>query len=148
MFYAVVMNQIDICTILLDIGGAHVDDVSSAVLEPPSSLPVSPASARQSPILAPSYFPRNMRFRQTPLLLASRFGFAELVKLLVTKGGKPEDADDDGETALHIAARNNQAKCLQILCASVASKDCLNQKEKIYGWTPSIVAGLSLFNAT
>ena len=58
----------------------------------------------------------------TPLYLAVQCGYFNIVKLLLEKGATNIDsADCEGDTALHIAARNNNASIFNLLVAHGAN---------------------------
>ena len=75
------------------------------------------------------------RSKQTPLHLATRYGTAELVQLLLKNGAEVNAKTADGRTPLHDAVRKNQtisAKLLIDAGADLSAKVELHWK----GWTP------------
>ncbi|KAL5967819.1 Ankyrin repeat and KH domain-containing protein mask [Taenia solium] len=50
-----------------------------------------------------------------PLIEAAKYGFVELVRLLLSYGARAIQADADNNTALHWAAARNHRKCAEIL---------------------------------
>ncbi|MDE2436438.1 MAG: ankyrin repeat domain-containing protein [Sphingomonadales bacterium] len=58
---------------------------------------------------------------QTPLVIASNYGFAEGVDLLVTYGAKVDDSNNAGETPLITAVHNRNVALVRILLKAGAS---------------------------
>ena len=75
------------------------------------------------------------------LALATKKNFVVIVQLLVEAGVDLDYQDNQGETALHVAARMGHVDCAKVLL-----KGSCNQKadteipEKTFGWTPLFVA--------
>ena len=75
------------------------------------------------------------------LALATKANFVVIVRLLVQAGFDVNYQDDQGESALHVAARFNHTEC-----ASALLSECVYQKadtelaENAFGWTPLFVA--------
>ncbi|PWY83628.1 ankyrin repeat protein, partial [Aspergillus heteromorphus CBS 117.55] len=69
----------------------------------------------------------------TALHLASQEGHTETVRLLLTRGVRPDARKNDGATPLHIAASFGQ-KLVAILLLE-ANKDYIDLKDED-GWTP------------
>ena len=63
----------------------------------------------------------------------------ELLNLLIDKGAKVDLADEEGETALHIAVRNHFTEGVKALITRGHAN--VNLPEKINAWTPLIIAG-------
>jgi glycerophosphodiester phosphodiesterase len=77
------------------------------------------------------------------LLLATKADFVEIVRVLVRAGVDINRADDQGETALHVAARFGHDECARILLAGSATHECNTElPEKTYGWTPLLIAAV------
>ena len=75
------------------------------------------------------------------LELATKSNFHKIVKLLVDAGVDVNYQDEQGETALHIAARNGFVACAQALLeASGGQKVNIELAEKTFGWTPLFIA--------
>lgn len=75
------------------------------------------------------------------LALATKSNFFNIVKLLVEADVDINYQDDQGETALHIAARFGFEDCLNALLeGSETQKPDLEIREKTYGWTPLFIA--------
>lgn len=51
----------------------------------------------------------------TPLHVAAHFGHVDIVKLLISKGANVNTKDNDGKTALDIAAREGNAETVEVL---------------------------------
>lgn len=75
------------------------------------------------------------------LALATKSNFYNIVKLLVEAGVDINYQDEQGETALHIAARFGYEDCTKALLeGSKDQKPNLEIAEKTYGWTPLFIA--------
>jgi glycerophosphodiester phosphodiesterase len=75
------------------------------------------------------------------LALATKANFVDIVQLLVDAGVDINYQDEQGETALHVAARFGHDECARILIAgSDAQKANLDLPEKTYAWTPLFIA--------
>ncbi|PVD20235.1 hypothetical protein C0Q70_20731 [Pomacea canaliculata] len=66
---------------------------------------------------------------ETPLLLASCYGFCEIVKFLLTMGIDVNYADESGGTALIYAAYNNHAACITSLLEFGADLTATNEDQ-------------------
>lgn len=75
------------------------------------------------------------------LALATKANFVVIVQLLVDAGVDPNFQDDQGEAALHVAARFGHTECAEMLLkGSDSQKAILDLTEKTFGWTPLFVA--------
>lgn len=75
------------------------------------------------------------------LALAVKSDFVIIVKLLVEAGVDLDYQDDQGETALHIAARFGHTECAQILLEEHnGQKADMEVAENSFGWTPLLIA--------
>ena len=75
------------------------------------------------------------------LAVAVKANFVGIVKLLIGTGIDINHQDDQGETALHIAARLGHTECAELLLKGVAGlKADTERAEKTFGWTPLHVA--------
>lgn len=75
------------------------------------------------------------------LALAVKADFVVIVKLLVEAGVDLDYQDDQGETALHVAARFGHAECARILLEERnGQKVDMEIAEKSFGWTALFVA--------
>ena len=75
------------------------------------------------------------------LALAVKANFVVIVKLLVKAGVDLDYQDDQGETALHIAARFGHTECARILLEEHdLQKADMEVAEKSFGWTPLFIA--------
>ena len=82
------------------------------------------------------------------LLLAVKANFIAIVDLLVKAEIDLSHQDDQGETALHVAARHGHAKCASILIEGNAlQKANIELTENSFGWTPLHVACVDGHNA-
>ena len=66
---------------------------------------------------------RQLPRGDTPLILASRGGHLEVVRLLCEAGADKEDADRIGDTALMVASQEDNLEVAQLLCDAGADKD-------------------------
>lgn len=84
---------------------------------------------------------RDVEKSGAALELATKSNFYNLVQLLVKAGVNVNYKDEQGETALHIAARFGFEDCAKsLLAGSDAQKTELEIAEKTYGWTPMFIA--------
>ena len=75
------------------------------------------------------------------LALAVKANFVVIVKLLVEAEFNLNFQDDQGETALHVAARFGQTECASILLKGCGSRKADPEiAENTYGWTPLFIA--------
>lgn len=75
------------------------------------------------------------------LALAVKANFVVIVRLLVEAGVDLDYQDDQGETALHVAARFGHTECASILLeGSDSQKADTEIGENTFGWTPLFVA--------
>lgn len=75
------------------------------------------------------------------LALAVKANFVVIVRLLVEAGVDLNYQDDQGETALHVAARFGHTECASILLeGSDSQKADTEIGENTFGWTPLFVA--------
>ena len=77
------------------------------------------------------------------LALATKENFEVIVALLVEAGVDLNHQDEQGETALHIAARFGYFKCAEALLRGTATQKADTEiAEKTFGWTPLHVASV------
>ncbi|KAJ5312428.1 hypothetical protein PENANT_c027G00120 [Penicillium antarcticum] len=75
------------------------------------------------------------------LALATKANFIDIVHLLVDAGVDINYQDEQGETALHVAARFGHDECAKILLDGTRyQKGDTELTEKTYGWTPLFIA--------
>ena len=72
----------------------------------------------------------------TPLILAARYGFLDILNLLISCGADIEHKNLDGKRALHEAALSGSLSCVQMLVSSLANVDVLKRAD----WTPLMFA--------
>jgi len=58
---------------------------------------------------------RGKRSRGFPLHIAIKYGYSEIVELLLSKGAKPNERNSEGQGSLHIAASNGHANLVKLL---------------------------------
>ena len=84
---------------------------------------------------------RNSPRSLTLISEAVRANFVEVVRVLIQAGFDMNARDEQGETALHVAARFGHADCARLLLATTNLRRAnLEVAEKTYGWTPLFVA--------
>lgn len=77
------------------------------------------------------------------LALATKANFVDIVQLLVDAGVNVNYQDDQGETALHVAARFGNEQCARILLdGSNTQKADTELAEYTYSWTPLLIAAV------
>jgi len=87
--------------------------------------------------------PRPIFHSHRLLAMATKMNFIKIVRLLAESGADVNCQDDQGETALHIAARFGHVECLKALLeASSWHKIDLDIAEHTFGWTPLLVASV------
>ncbi|KAL8695683.1 MAG: hypothetical protein Q9224_003239 [Gallowayella concinna] len=75
------------------------------------------------------------------LALATKSNFVATVRLLAEAGVDLDYQDDQGETALHLAARFGHLECAQaLLNDSITQPANVELTESVFGWTPLFVA--------
>lgn len=75
------------------------------------------------------------------LALATKANFIDIVHLLVDAGVDINYQDEQGETALHVAARFGHDECAQILLDGTRHQKADTElAEATYGWTPLFIA--------
>lgn len=75
------------------------------------------------------------------LALATKENFVVIVKLLVAAGVDLDYQDDQGETALHLAARFGHTECAEALLSGPGEQKASTElPEKSFGWTPLFTA--------
>jgi len=77
------------------------------------------------------------------LALATKSNFVVIVRLLVAAGVDLDYQDDQGESALHVAARFGHLDCAKALVdGSKTQKANLELAENSFGWTPLFIASV------
>jgi ankyrin repeat protein len=66
-----------------------------------------------------SAFIRTIPSWRTPLSHAAELGDEQAVRLLLKYNARPEDKDEDGETPLSRAEKNNRKEAIQVLRESM-----------------------------
>jgi len=75
------------------------------------------------------------------LAMATKANFIEIVRLLVEAGVDINYQDDQGETALHVAARFGHDECAKLLLdGNTVQKANTELVEKTYAWSPLFIA--------
>ncbi|XP_071086322.1 ankyrin-3-like, partial [Haliotis cracherodii] len=77
---------------------------------------------------------------ETPVMMAARAGYVELVDLLVKKGGDMSLVNNSGDNILHQACRGGDEGTVKRVLAQ--DKVDINSRDK-RGWTPVVVAALA-----
>lgn len=77
------------------------------------------------------------------LALATKANFVDIVRILVQAGFDINSQDENGETALHVAARFGHTDCARLLIEGSPSQRANTElAEKTYGWTPLFTASV------
>lgn len=75
------------------------------------------------------------------LAMATKANFVDIVQLLVDAGVDVNYQDEQGETALHVAARFNHHQCARILLNGTSDQKAeTDLPEYTYSWTPLFIA--------
>ncbi|KAK5069012.1 Glycerophosphocholine phosphodiesterase [Cryomyces antarcticus] len=86
---------------------------------------------------------RNTSKSGAVLALAAKSNFFSIVRLLVEAGVDINYQDEQGETALHVAARFGHVECAKALLeGSTSQKVDLDVPEKTFAWTPLFIASV------
>ncbi|EXJ94356.1 hypothetical protein A1O1_02750 [Capronia coronata CBS 617.96] len=100
-------------------------DAEQSATPTPSKSTIRRASSRSSAVLA----------------LATKANFVDIVRLLVKANVDINYQDEQGDTALHVAARFGHVECAKVLLeGSDIQKADTELCEKTYGWTPLFIA--------
>jgi glycerophosphodiester phosphodiesterase len=87
------------------------------------------------------YSSRRISRSGAVLLLATQSNLPSIVTLLVEAGVDVNYQDEQGETALHVAAQFGHEECAKaLLKGSVHFKTDVDVAEKTFGWTPLFIA--------
>lgn len=77
------------------------------------------------------------------LAIATKSNFIEVVRTLVKARVDINYQDEQGETALHVAARFGHVECARILLEGSDAQNINTElREKTYGWTPLFIASV------
>ncbi|KAJ5269394.1 hypothetical protein N7505_005152 [Penicillium chrysogenum] len=99
------------------------------------------AEKQNDPSQERSVIRRQVSKSSAVLALATKANFIDIVQLLVDAGVDINYQDEQGETALHVAARFCHDECAQILLdGSEDQKADTELAENTYGWTPLFIA--------
>jgi glycerophosphodiester phosphodiesterase len=84
---------------------------------------------------------KNVSKSSAVLALATQSNFVAIVRLLVEAGVNVNYQDEQGETALHVAARFGHSECAEALInGSEDQKTDVDIPEKTFSWTPLFIA--------
>jgi len=84
---------------------------------------------------------KNVSKTSAVLALATKANFVDIVQLLVDAGVDINYQDEQGETALHVAARFGHDKCAKILLEGTKDQKADTEiAEYTYSWTPLFIA--------
>ncbi|KAJ1969356.1 Glycerophosphocholine phosphodiesterase [Dispira parvispora] len=156
LFYAVINNHVPTVRVLLDMGQIYNVDTAlsvpqgaSPLVVPESALPAAPGPELSTTVLSTSQsFLLSESLLNTPLTVACKLGYAELVSLLLSRGANINTTDDDEESPLHLAARGGHTEVLRVLLNHQSREHPdgpvvhLNAVEKYYKWTPLCLAAI------
>ena len=77
------------------------------------------------------------------LALATKSNFVAIVQLLAEAGVDLDYQDDQGETALHLAARFGHVECARVLLEGSDTQQAnIELAENVFGWTPLFIASV------
>ncbi|ETI21141.1 hypothetical protein G647_07485 [Cladophialophora carrionii CBS 160.54] len=89
----------------------------------------------------------GVRIKQRPskssavLALATKANYVEIVRLLINAGVNINHQDEQGDTALHVAARFGHVECAKLLLEGTDNQKAdVEVAEHTYGWTPLFIA--------
>jgi glycerophosphodiester phosphodiesterase len=86
---------------------------------------------------------RNISQSSAVLALATKSNFVVIVKLLVDAGVDINWQDDQGETAMHVAARFGHAECARLLLEGTNDQKAdVELVENTFSWTPLHIASV------
>lgn len=84
---------------------------------------------------------KNISRSSAVLALATKANFVDIVQLLVDAGVDINYQDEQGETALHVAARFGHVECAKILLEGSADQKANTELAEVtYSWTPLFIA--------
>ncbi|EED23299.1 glycerophosphocholine phosphodiesterase Gde1, putative [Talaromyces stipitatus ATCC 10500] len=84
---------------------------------------------------------KNISKSSAVLAMAVKANFVDIVQLLVEAGVDINYQDEQGETALHVAARFNHSQCARLLLEGTADQKANTElPESTYSWTPLFIA--------
>ncbi|KAG0269146.1 Glycerophosphocholine phosphodiesterase [Actinomortierella ambigua] len=141
VIYAVTRGHAEVLDVLINQGRiSDVDTITSVggTLTPmPKVLPSTPMMVLNP--LAGSEFNIHAAYTYTPLSIACRLGYTDVVKLLIHHRARLDTQDEDGESCLIVAAKNGHVECVKLLIEGGAD---LEQQERYYGWTALHMAAI------
>ncbi|KAJ1986639.1 Glycerophosphocholine phosphodiesterase [Dimargaris cristalligena] len=165
LIYAVINNHFGLVQALIDLG--QIDNVDATILVPTTpSFPTTSSNSTLNAFGVSSPFTRTDKpippetsasvlstsqsflllksHLNTPLTVAAKLGFTDIIKFLLERGANPNAADKDGETPIHYAAREGHAQVLRLLTQSSCPNNppALNEQDTQNGWTPLCLAAL------
>lgn len=101
------------------------------------------AEARARSALNKSKIRHNSPKSSAVLALAAKYNYVEIVRILVGAGVDINFQDEQGETALHVAARFGHTECAKLLLeGNELQRASTELAETTYGWTPLFVASV------
>ncbi|KAJ3300308.1 Glycerophosphocholine phosphodiesterase [Borealophlyctis nickersoniae] len=134
LFYAVIRGFDEVLEALIDGGVSNVHDAGeashsrsalhhAAIPSHGSMTDIFSASAAHATSPSPTFFAvttdshtaQHHPHSGTPLALACTYGHAKVVEVLLRKGANVDAENMDGETPLHVAARNGHVDCVKLL---------------------------------
>ncbi|RIA99322.1 Glycerophosphoryl diester phosphodiesterase family-domain-containing protein [Glomus cerebriforme] len=166
---AVLRGHTTVVNCIIKVGSIkNVDAISNVADSSPlmgsvnfTSTTISPATNQHITTAAyVSPYSVSHTHAQTPLAIACRFGHSTTAKLLLAYGADPDIQDEEGESPLHLAARNGSGDCVRLLVGlddnehrnvpdniknilkSNFKKANMEVKENFYGWTPLFLAAM------
>jgi len=154
LHYAAKYGFIDVCALLMEklqewklldlTDGVDATQLQDAEENTPLALAVIGGwRMTVETLLQASNFTPSTAWHKASRLLASatKANFSNIVRSLVEAGANANYQDEQGETALHIAARFGREDCAAALVRCATNVD-LEIKESTYGWTPLMLASV------
>ena len=97
----------------------------------------------RGPELRDVSFSEHMGRSGEALLLAAKENLIDIVRLLVVSHVNLDFQDNQGETALHVAARYGHKSCCELLLSGTSEQKASTEiTEKTFGWTPLHIAAV------
>ncbi|KAG0173029.1 Glycerophosphocholine phosphodiesterase [Apophysomyces sp. BC1034] len=135
LFLAILHGDHETVKVLIEIGHVtNIDKDITATAEYPRSGSISHTDEETIPEFARS------SHHPSPVAIACNLSNLDLLRLLIDKGASVDLPDDDGETALLFAIRNNFSEGVHALITQGHAE--VNLAEKVNGWTPLITAAI------
>ncbi|KAI9024269.1 Glycerophosphoryl diester phosphodiesterase family-domain-containing protein [Phycomyces nitens] len=134
LFLAILHGNPDTLKVLIDVG--HINDIDATISD--SSLARRESISVSDREIIPDFV--RSSHHPSSVATACKLSNLKLLELLIERGASVDMADEDGETALLIAIRNQFIEGVKALIEQGHAS--VNHADKINGWTPLIVAAI------